>query len=129
MTEKQCVVAYRVRSRPCVPGIAATAWLWSVCELGAAWGEEIRVENVTTRVARRPFLLRTDRKAVRWLRIESGAAPVFPASLAVVDAQRKTDPATHDTDRPPALYILAFVVGGDSQIVYFWRITRSRHAT
>ena len=23
-------------------------------------------------------------------------------------------PATHDTDRPPALYILAFVVGGDS---------------
>ena len=35
----------------------------------------------TARVARRLILVRNNRKAVRLLRIESGAAPVFPASL------------------------------------------------
>ena len=76
------IATYRVHGRSCGRGIAATAWLWSVCELGTAWGEENRVEKATTRVVQRPFLARNDKKAVQLLHTESGAAavPVVAAS-------------------------------------------------
>ena len=61
------IATYRVHGRSCGRGIAATAWLWSVCELGTAWGEENRVEKATTRVVQRPFLARNDKKAVQLL--------------------------------------------------------------